>query len=89
VTPKWLAIKLTSMKRRQERRRDLQILRDKIAKATDEYEDGDSDVPFRIGDKQNDEVDAFDAEVLRLRNEYLGLGRNKAPALEESRKGNQ
>ncbi|KAI9770684.1 MAG: hypothetical protein M1839_003068 [Geoglossum umbratile] len=62
---------------------DLQNLRDKIAKVTNEYEDGDDDDPYtpiRPGDREkNDEVATFGAKVLRLKNEYLE-SRNKASA---------
>jgi hypothetical protein len=71
------------MKHRKECRKDLRVLRDEIAKVTNEYEDGSGDdtySSFRVGDGENDEVAALDAEVLRLRNEYLESRRNRALA---------
>jgi hypothetical protein len=70
------------MKDRQEHLSQLQDLFDKIAKATDEYEDGDDPhTPIRPGDKEkSDEVAKLDAKVLRLKKEYLESRGNKALA---------
>ncbi|KAI9766265.1 MAG: hypothetical protein M1840_006679 [Geoglossum simile] len=68
---------------KREHWRDLQNLHDEITKVTGKYEDSGGDNPFLVCDKQNDEAALFDADLLRLRNEYLELRRNKALALEE------